>query len=95
MSKILSTGFPADEVETAKRAFLQEQQVQRAGDEYLVRRLAQQARWGWTMARDADLERKISALTPEQVSSAVKRHVDLSSLTIIKAGDFKKAEAAQ
>jgi zinc protease len=95
MSKIVTTGFSADEVETAKKALLQERQVDRAEDQSLVRTLARNARYGWTMARDAAIEQKISALTPEQVTAAVKRHIDPSSITIIKAGDFKKAAAAQ
>jgi zinc protease len=95
MSKIVTAGFPADEVETAKKALLQERQVDRSEDASLVRTLARNARFGWTMARDATLEQRISALSPEDVSAAVKRHIDPSTITIIKAGDFKKAAAAQ
>ncbi len=95
MTKIVTTGFPADEVATAKKAFLEERQVDRAQDGFLVRALARNARFGWTMARDAALEKKIEALSPEDVSAAVKRHIDPSTITIIKAGDFKKAAAAQ
>jgi len=95
ISKILNDGFPADEVETAKKALLDERQVGRADDRGLVRQLARNAQYGWTMARDAELERKISALSPADVSAAVKRHVDLSSISIFKGGDFKKAGVAQ
>ncbi len=95
MAKIVTAGFAADEVATAKKALLQERQVSRSEDETLVRTLARNARFGWTMARDAALEQKISALSAEDVSAAVKRHIDPSTITIIKAGDFKKAAAAQ
>jgi zinc protease len=95
MAKIVTTGFSADEVETAKKALLQERQVGRSEDESLVRTLARNARFGWTMARDAALEQKISALSAADVSAAVKRHIDPATITIIKAGDFKKAAAAQ
>jgi zinc protease len=95
MAKIATAGFPADEVETAKKALLQERQVDRSEDASLVRTLARNARFGWTMARDAALEQKISALSAEEVSAAVKRHIDPATITIIKAGDFKKAAAAQ
>jgi zinc protease len=60
-----------------------------------VRQLARNAQYGWTMARDADLESKIAALTPEQVSAAVKRHLDPASFSIVKGGDFKKAGITQ
>jgi zinc protease len=95
MTKILTAGFPADEVATAQKAFLQEREGSRANDDSLVRTLARNARFGWTMDRDAQLERKIGALSAEDVSAAVKRHIDLSTISIIKAGDFKKAAAAQ
>ncbi len=80
MNKIIKDGFPADEVDTAKKAFLQERQVGRSDDRSLVRQLQRNAQYGWTMARDAEMEKKISELTPEQVSSAVKRNIDPSAL---------------
>jgi zinc protease len=95
ISKIVTDGFPADEVETARKAFLQERQVGRADDRGLVRQLARNAQYGWTMARDAELERKISALSAADVSAAVKRHIDPSAISIFKGGDFKKAGVTQ
>jgi zinc protease len=95
LAKIVGDGFTADEVDTAKKAFLQEQQVSRAQDGNLVRRLGRNAQHGWTMARDADLERKISALTPEEINAAVKRHVDPAAFSYFKGGDFKKSSSAQ
>ena len=35
------------------------------------------------------------ALTAEQVSDGFRRHVDPSALTVVKAGDFKKAGVLQ
>jgi zinc protease len=89
ISKILSDGFPADEVDTAKKSFLQERQVGRASDGGLVRTLARNAQYGWTMQRDAELERKIGALTPADILAALKRHIDVSSISYFKGGDFK------
>ena len=31
---------------------------------------------------------QIKGLTPEQISSALRRHLDLSQVSIVKAGDF-------
>ena len=95
MAKIESAGFTADEVSAMKKEFLEEQQVERADDRALVRELVRNAHYGWTMAREADLENKIAALTPDQIDAAVKRYIDPSSFSIFKAGDFKKAGAAQ
>jgi hypothetical protein len=37
------------------------------------------------------VEAKVAALTPEQVSAAFRKCVDPAALTFVKAGDFKKA----
>jgi zinc protease len=42
------------------------------------------------MAWDADLEKRITALTPEQIVAALRRHIDPAKITVIKAGDFAK-----
>ncbi len=91
MTKMLNEGFPADEVETAKKAFMQDQQVARASDRVLVNTLQRNAQYGWTMQRNADLEKKINALTPADIQAALKRHIDLAAVSYFKGGDFKKA----
>ena len=44
-----------------------------------------------TLAWDAALEKKIAALTPDQIVAAMRRHIDPSKITIVKAGDFEKS----
>jgi zinc protease len=46
---------------------------------------------GRTFAWDAELDRKVQALTPEQVLAAMRRHIDPAKMTLVKAGDFAKA----
>jgi zinc protease len=41
------------------------------------------------MAWEAQLEKHIAALTPEQVESALKRHIDPRKLIVVSAGDFE------
>ena len=91
IGKIVNDGFSVDEVETAKKALFEQERVLRAQDGFLARRLAQQAQYGWTMARDAELDRKISRLSAADVNAAVKRHIDPSLISCFKAGDFKVA----
>ena len=43
-----------------------------------------------TMKFTADLERKITELTPELVAAAVRKHLHPQDLVIVAAGDFKK-----
>jgi zinc protease len=90
IAKILNDGFPADEVDTAKKAFMQERQIGRSQDGRLVGTLARYAQYGWTMKHDSDLEAKINALTPADIQAALKRHIDLGALSYFKGGDFQK-----
>jgi zinc protease len=88
---ILKDGFTAAEVATAKDSWIQAQQVSRAQDRELVGRLGSLAFYNRTMAWDADLQKKIQALTPQQIVETMRRRIDVSAMTFIKAGDFKKA----
>jgi zinc protease len=66
----------------------------RSQDGSLAGLLASNERWGRTMQFDEDFDKR-SALTPDQVTAALKRAVDPAALIYIKAGDFKKANAYQ
>jgi zinc protease len=41
------------------------------------------------------MEAKISALTPDQVNEAFRKHLDPAALSYVRAGDFKKAGVLQ
>jgi zinc protease len=41
------------------------------------------------------MDKKIQALTPEQILAAMRKHIDPARITIIKAGDFAKAAQKQ
>ena len=47
------------------------------------------------MARQADFESKISALTTAQVNAVAKKYLDPATIAYFKAGDFKKAGIGQ
>ncbi len=95
IAKVLNQGFTAAEVSDQKKAFLQEQSLQRSQDQQLARLLGREAELGRTMKREADLEAKVSSLTPEQVTAAVKKWIDPSTLSYFESGDFKKAGVTQ
>ena len=95
LSHTAKDGFSAQEVDEAKKSLLEERMVGRSQDQSLAGTLAGRERWGRTMKWDEALESKIAALTPDQVSAAFRRHVDPAALTIVKAGDFKKAGVFQ
>jgi zinc protease len=94
LARALKDGFEAKELEEARSGWLQSRQVSRAQDAALARLLAQDLYLSRTLAWDADLEKKVQALTPADVVSALRRHIDPAKITIVKAGDFAKAGAA-
>ena len=91
LSKILEKGFTSEEVEAAKKGWQQLQQVNRAQESNLVSILSARLLWNRTLAFDAELEKKVMALTPEQLQAAVRKHIDPSQLSYFRAGDFQKA----
>jgi hypothetical protein len=75
----------------AKKGWLQTQEVSRSQDPELVGRLRLQLHSNRTMAFDIGLQEKIEALTPDRILTALRRHLDVTQLSFVKAGDFKKA----
>ena len=95
LARALKDGFTADEVEKAKKTWLDERTVARAEEASIGALLMTRERWGRTLEWDAKAEAAVAALTPAQVNEAFKRHVDPVAVSIVKAGDFKKAGAYQ
>jgi len=95
LDKTLKTGFTADEVNTAKKALLDAMTVGRSQEAALVRILASHEQLDRTMKWDEQIETKIRSLTADQVNEAFRKHMDASSMSIVKAGDFVKAGVLQ
>jgi zinc protease len=95
LARALKDGFTADEVEKAKKTWLDDRSVERAEESSIAGLLAGHERWGRTLLWDAKLEASVAALTPQQVNDAFKRHMDPAAVSIVKGGDFKKAGAFQ
>jgi zinc protease len=91
IAKVLADGFTASEVADAKSGWLQSRQITRSQDASVARMLTAELYLGRTFAWDAELDRKVQALTPEQVLAAMRRHIDPAKMTLVKAGDFDKA----
>ena len=91
---LLSKGIPQAELAAAKQGYLQQQELARASDRDLVGMLSENLTVGRTMKYYADLEKRIAELTPDQVLSALRSHIDPKKLFIVTAGDFNKPQAA-
>ena len=95
IARMLKDGFTAEEIAAAKKGWLQSRQVSRAQDGELAGRLNNYNFLNRTLAWDADLEKKVEALTAEQIVAALRRHIDPAKISIVKAGDFAKALKGQ
>ena len=47
------------------------------------------------MKFDEAMEAKVAALTPEEVNAAFRKHADPAALSVVRAGDFKRAGVLQ
>jgi zinc protease len=95
-ARLLRDGVTADELARATQGFLEAQKVRRTSDGALAGWLSELSYTGRTMIYQAELEKKIEGLTPEQVVAAARTHLDPAKLVIVTAGDFgTKAEVGK
>ncbi len=90
VERAVQEGFSIKEVEAAKTGYLQARQVSRAQDRELASLLLNYRYLGRRPTWDAELEAKIKALTPEQVSAAFAKYISYDKMSRFKAGDFAK-----
>ncbi len=90
IERALKEGFTSTEIKEAKSGYLQARQVARSQDPQLARDLAQDLYLDRTPAWEAQLEKKIAALTNTQILEAMRRHIEPGKITVVKAGDFGK-----
>ena len=95
LKRALDEGFADAEFEDGRRALLQARKVARNSDGPLAGRLAGYSVIDRTMAWDEAFEKKLAALTSAQVRDALRRHIDPSKLTLVKAGDFTRVAAGK
>jgi len=99
LRRALEEGFAAQEVEDGGRSLLHARKMARNSDAGLAGRLAGYSAIDRTLAWDVAFEKRIAELTPAQVRDALRRHLQLGKLSVVRAGDFKpataKASAAQ
>jgi zinc protease len=90
ITRLATDGVSADELDKAKASYTQREKTARADDARLLGTLSNDLYLGRTMAYHADLEKKIQAVTPDQVKAAFKKYVEPSKLVVVIAGDLEK-----
>ena len=93
VARLIKDGVTAEELELAKKGFLQRQEVSRAQDSALAGILADNLHTGRTMKYFADLERAIRETTIKEVNEAFRKYIDPQKQVIFEAGDFSKKPA--
>jgi zinc protease len=91
VAKMVAQGVTKEEVDEAKRSYLERRGMNRSQDSALGGILSGQLYAGRTMQQEADFEAKLKALTPEQVNAAARKHFKPDGLVIVTAGDFANA----
>ena len=92
IQRVLDDGFEDEELVIAKLGYLQSRELGRAQDGNLVGMLTQALYFDRTLEWDSDFEERVQNLTVEDINAAVRRHLDLSKMTFVKAGDFAGAQ---
>jgi zinc protease len=94
IARALKDGFTQQEVDEAKKGYLESRKVQRAQDAALARTLDNELFSHRTMQWDEKFEQKVAGLTLDEVNAALRKWIDPSKITIVKAGDFAKSATA-
>jgi zinc protease len=93
IARVLASGVTAEELSKAKNGWLQEDAQERSNDDELASQIATRREVNRTFSYDADLERRVRAVTIAQVNAALRKYLVPSSFTKVRAGDFDKAKA--
>jgi zinc protease len=89
LDKVRKDGVTEKELDEGKAAYLESLKVARSNDHALASLLSSELFAGRTFAYYADLEKKVKALTTDDVNAALKKSLDPKRLVIVEAGDFK------
>lgn len=88
LEKVLADGFTEEEFQSARQGWLESRQLSRAQDGGLAGAISQNLYFGRTFEFDQATEDRVRALTLDEVNQAIRDRLDLTKLTIVKAGDF-------
>jgi len=94
LARVLKDGFSADEVRDGIAALLNYRKLARAQDDVLASTWVDYLKRGRTFEWSADMDRKITALTPDAVNAVLRKYLQPSAFSTAVAGDFTPAKKA-
>lgn len=89
LNKWVKDGITQEELDAAKQGLIQSRQTSRANDGQLAGKLSSNIYLNRTMAFDKTIDEKLQSLTVTEVNAAIKKYIDPSKMSYVKAGDFK------
>ncbi len=90
LREFLANGPSQQELDDAKKAYLEAQKVGRTTDNAIAGQIVTNLQIGRNFAYTREMEQRIAALAPEDVKAAFVKYIDPRKRVIIRAGDFKK-----
>jgi zinc protease len=90
LTRFIDEGPTAKELSDAVKAWLEQRKVARSRDESVADQINSNSHLNRTFGFTIERERRVAALTVDDIRVAFRKHIDPRKLTIIRAGDFKK-----
>jgi len=94
VARAVKDGFTAAELAGAKSGLMQQRVQNRADDGGLAAGWTSYLYRGRTYEWSAEFEKRLIAVTPEQLNAAFRKAVDPAKMSVIMAGDQSKAQSA-
>jgi len=93
LDRLISGGVTTEELEAARKGWLQGRQQTYANDNELVNQMLSHRRWNRTFTGyDLALEERVRKLTVAELNAAIRKYIDPKQTVIIRAGDFAGAK---
>lgn len=92
INQAVKDGFTDQEVEEAKKGFLQSQAVARAQDRVIAASWTKKLELNRDWQFNRQMEDKIKSLTTEQVNAALRKYIKPDEISYVLAGDMKKTK---
>lgn len=90
LARALKDGFTDQEVRDGVVALLNYRNLARAQDDVLADTWVNYMQTGRSFQWSADMDRKLEALTPDQVNAALRKYLKPEAFSTAVAGDFTK-----
>lgn len=88
LQRVARDGFTAEELKAGRESLLQSARVNRSADANLAATLTQGLRLKRDFLHEAEKERRLEALTLEQLNAAARRYFDPEGMSLFFAGSF-------